>query len=89
MSQKVPNPTKPTCPSDIARLSTTDYRGSKQLYENVFNNNEFRLYLQRNANQIRQMQLDQFEEKMSCQQCEAQPTGIVPFDQTYSNRLRK
>jgi hypothetical protein len=79
MSQKVPNPTKPTCPSDIAALSMTDWRQNKALYSNILNNNDFRLYLQRNANQIRKMQLDQFHDKMSCTQCEQQPSGIVPF----------
>jgi hypothetical protein len=79
MSGRTPNPTKPSCPNDISRLNTTDYRQNKALYENVFNNNSFRLYLQRNANQIRKMQLDQFHDKMSCTQCEQQPSGIVPF----------
>lgn len=87
MSGKTPNNTKSTCPNDIARLNTTDYRPNKALYENVFNNNSFRLHLQRNANKIRQMQLDQYEGKMSCCDCESQPKGIVKYNNGYSCRL--
>ena len=81
------NPTNQTCPSDITRLRTTDYRPNKALYENVQDNNNFRLYLQRNANKIREMQLAQFEGKMSCCDCESQPTGITPFNKGYSCTL--
>ena len=83
------NPTAPKCPSDIARLATTDYRPSKALYENVFDNNKFRMYLQRNGNKIRQMQIDQFEGKMSCCDCDAQPKGMIQYNKGYSCRLQK
>ena len=86
-SNRVPNNTNFSCPNDIARLSTTDYRPSKALYENVFDNNKFRMYLQRNSNKIRQMQLDQYEGKMSCCDCEAQNKGIIKFNKGYSCRL--
>ena len=83
------NPTNKNCSNDIAQLQTTDYRPSKALYENIKNNNTFRLYLQRNANTIRQMQLNEFEGKMACSSCEKQSGTIKPFDKTYSERLRK
>ena len=89
MSGQTPNPTKNSCPNDIAKLNTTDYRPSKALYENVFDNNNFRLYLQRNGNKIRQMQLDGFEGKMSCCDCEQQPKDMVKFNKGYSCKLHQ
>ena len=83
-SNKVPNNTNSSCPTDISRLSTTDFRPSKGLYENVFDNNKFRLYMQRNGNKIRQMQLNQFEGKMSCCDCEPQAKGMIPFNKGYA-----
>jgi len=80
MSGHTPNNTNFQAPNDIARLNTTDYRPNKALYENVFNNNSFRLYLQRNANQIRTMQQNEFVKKMGTCKCEPQPKGIIPFN---------
>ena len=80
------NNTSFNCPNDIAQLQITDFRPSKSLYENISDNNSFRLYLQRNGNKIRQMQLDQFEGKLSCCDCEAQPNGMVQFNKGYSCR---
>lgn len=83
MSGRTPNNTNFQAPNDIARLNTTDYRPNKALYENVFNNNSFRLYLQRNANSIRKMQQDEFINKMGECKCEPQSKGIVPFKRDY------
>ena len=66
------NPTNFSCPSDISMLSTTDYRPSKSLYVNVRNNNDFRLFLQRNAAMIRANNLQQFRDSMGCA-CESFP----------------
>jgi len=82
------NPTNKSCPNDINALRQTDFRPSKALYENVFDNNSFRLHLQRNANKIRQMQLDQYEGKMSCCDCEAQSKGIVKYNRGYACKLK-
>ena len=84
MSEKVPNNTNFNAPNDIAQLSTTDYRPSKQIYENVINNNHFRLYMQRNANEIRRKQLDEFEKKMASCSCEKQPKEIKPHEPGYT-----
>jgi len=84
MSSRTPNNTNAYAPSDIARLNTTDYRPNKALYENVFNNNSFRLHLQRNANKIRTMQQQEFIGKMGECACEGQPKGIVPYKRSYT-----
>ena len=86
-SNRVPNNTNASCPTDISRMSQTDYRPSKALYENVFDNNKFRMYLQRNGNKVRQMQLNQYEGKQSCCDCEAQNNNIVKFNKGYSCRM--
>lgn len=83
MTDRTVNPTAQYAPNDIARLDSTDYRPNKALYENVFDNNSFRLYMQRNANKIRQMQQDEFIKKMGSCSCEKQPSGIVPFKREY------
>ena len=80
MSYNTPNNTKSDAPNDIAQLDITDFRPNKALYENVFNNNSFRLYMQRNANKIREMQQQEFIQKMGTCNCEGQPKGIIPFD---------
>jgi len=84
MSGRTPNNTNSLAPNDISRLNTTDYRPNKALYENVFDNNSFRLHLQRNANKIRSMQQQQFVNKMGECKCDGQPKGIVPFKRGYS-----
>lgn len=81
------NPTNLNAPNDIAQLSMTDFRPSKALYVNVKNNNQFRLYMQRNANAIRQKQLDAFEGKLSSR-CEKQLGTITKFDDTYYKRSK-
>jgi hypothetical protein len=84
MSEQTPNPSNLLAPNDIARLNTTDYRPSKQIYSNVMNNNHFRLYMQRNANEIRRKQLDEFEKKMGACGCEEQPKEIKKFEPGYT-----
>ena len=75
------NPTNYSCPSDIARFVTTDYRPNKALYVNVRNNNNFRLYLQRNAKFIRDTNLQNYVKSMNCS-CEKRQQGstVIPFD---------
>ena len=46
------NPTNFKCPNNVSNILTTDYRPRKQLYENVVDNNVYRLYLQQNAEKI-------------------------------------
>ena len=89
MSNRTPNNTNSFAPNDIARLNMTDYRQNKALYENVFDNNNFRLYLQRNANKIRTMQKQQFIGKMGECSCEKQSKGIVPFKRGYTCPTKK
>ncbi len=85
---RTPNPgAKQLAPSDIARLNITDYRPNKALYANVYNNNDYRLYLQRNANKIRGVQKQIFNDTMGyCGRCEGQTKGIVPFKKQYKAR---
>lgn len=73
------NPTNKSFPSDISALRTTDYRPSKQLYANVKDNNSYRQYLQRNANQIREEQLLKFQQSMGSCKCEDNDFTIVDF----------
>lgn len=76
------NPTHKGCPSDIAQLTTTDYRPKHSLYTDVYDNNKFRKFLQHNANAIRNEQLKKFESNMRCCECEIQPKQIEPFDKS-------
>ena len=78
MSRTQNNTTK-NAPNDIAQLDIGDFRPNKALYVNVQNNNDFRLYLQRNANQIRQEQQNEFIRKFGECNNEKQAKGIVPF----------
>jgi len=83
------NPTNFECPSDISRFVTTDYRPSKALYANVNNNNDFRLYLQQNANRIRQRNLQRYVESMNCN-CESRSRTsqrIPPFDSSALDKI--
>ena len=75
------NPTNPKCPPKGQQngIIITDYRPSNTLYVNVSNSNDFRAYLQNNANKIRAQNLKAFEDRMGCFSCEGQPKGIKPF----------
>ena len=64
------NPSNKLYSSDISQLRFTDHRPSKVLYENVRNNNAFRLKLQREGNAIRQEQLKRFENRIASCKCE-------------------
>ena len=61
----------------------TDYRPSNSLYVNVYDNNKFREYLQKNGNKIRQQNLRQFETKNGCFSCEKQPKQIKKYRPGY------
>ena len=84
------NPTNLSCPSDISKFVITDYRPSKALYENVNHNNDYRLYMQRNARKIRNMNLQNFVKSMNCN-CEPRQNGssITPFDSSLLNTFEK
>jgi len=74
------NPSHNNCPSDISYLSTTDYRPSKTLYQNVKNANKFRLHLQRNGLALKAEQLARYENNMKCCLCEGQPKQMKQFN---------
>jgi len=74
-----PNNTNFACPNDINALAITDFRPNKALYTQVQNNNQFRLYMQRNGDQVRQQQLQQYVQNMNCK-CEPRQSSIIPFD---------
>ena len=74
------NPTHFGCSSDINALHSTDYRPSKALYVDVKDSNQFRLFLQHNADKIRMAQFKKFEQTHRCCACEYQPKNIVAFD---------
>ncbi len=71
------NPTNFSCPTDIARFITTDYRPSKALYANVRNNNDFRMYLQHNAISIMDNNLKNHVRTMNCGPCESKSSGSI------------
>lgn len=73
------NPTKNQCSNNIAQLPMGDFRPRKVLYENVKNNNEFRLYLQQNAEKLMNQNLKNVETDVKCCACEEQPTEIKPY----------
>ena len=60
-------------------IITTDYRPSKALYVDVYDNNSFRKFLQRNGNAIRNEQLMKFEKNMRTCACEPQPGTPQPI----------
>lgn len=74
------NPTQPKCRNNIAQLPMGDFRPRKVLYENVKDNNSFRLYLQQNAEMLMEENLKKVESEVKCCACEKQPTEIKPFD---------
>ena len=71
------------CPANkmMNGIITTDYRPNKALYVDIFDNNSFRKFLQRNGNAIRNEQLMKFEKNMRCCACEpGQPNPITKFN---------
>jgi hypothetical protein len=70
-------------------IQYTDYRPNKALYVNVYDNNKFRLYMQRNGNKIRAQNLKQFEQRNGQCGCEGQPKGIVPFQNQFQQATCK
>ena len=79
------NPTNFNCPSDISMFVQTDYRPNKALYVNVHNNNDFRMFLQRNADAIRAKNLQNYTRAMNCS-CESNPVK-PPFDSSYLDSI--
>lgn len=73
------NPTKNQCSNDIAQLPMGDFRPRKVLYENVKDNNQFRLYLQQNAEKLMNENLKKVEGDVKCCACESQPSDIKPY----------
>lgn len=73
------NPTKKQCSNNIAQLPMGDFRPRKVLYQNVKNNNEFRLYLQQNAEKLMHENLKGIESEVKCCACEAQPKEIKGY----------
>lgn len=73
------NPTKNQCSNNIAQLPMGDFRPRKVLYENVTNNNQFRLYLQQNAEKLMYQNLKGVETEVKCCACEAQPKEIKAY----------
>lgn len=74
------NPTQNKCSNNIAQLPMGDFRPRKVLYQNVKNNNEFRLYLQQNAEMLMKENLKKVEAEVKCCVCEEQPAEIKKFD---------
>lgn len=75
------NPTNKLFSSDISQLRFTDHRPSKVLYENVRNNNEYRLYMQRNGASIMGNQLQGVEKRTgSCQNEGGQGEWVKQFE---------
>jgi hypothetical protein len=60
------NPTNNKCPNNINQQLITDYRPNKYNYENVIDNNAFRLHLQQNAEKIMSENKLKYENSMQC-----------------------
>lgn len=73
------NPTKNQCSNNIAQLPMGDFRPRKVLYENVKDNNQFRLYLQQNAEKLMNDNLRKVEADVKCCACEPQPKDIKAY----------
>ena len=73
------NPTKNECSNNIVQLPMTDFRPRKVLYSQVKNNNQFRLFLQQNAQKLMEENLKNVEKEVKCCACEKQPSEIVPY----------
>lgn len=73
------NPTKKECSNDIVQIKMGDFRPRKALYENVQDNNKFRLYLQQNALKLMNENLKNVEGEVKCCAVESQPKEIKPF----------
>ena len=67
-------------------IVTTDYRPNKALYVDVFDNNSFRKFLQRNGNAIRNEQLMKFEKNFRTCNCEPQPGVPKPIKKFDSSK---
>ena len=82
------NPTNFECPTDISMLITTDYRPNKALYVNVKNNNDFRMFMQKNGAAIKQKNLQNYVQAMYCA-CEPSPWSnqIPPFDTSNLDKI--
>ena len=77
------NPTNSQAPNNIAQLRFTDFRPNKALYENVMNNNEYRMYMQRNGEDIRKQQMNKFLNDAGACGCEDQDKSIKKFTPGY------
>lgn len=73
------NPTKNQCSNNIVQLPMGDFRPRKVLYENVKDNNQFRLYLQQNAEKLMYQNLKNVEGDVKCCACESQPKEIKGY----------
>jgi len=74
------NPTKKQCSNNIVQLPMGDFRPRKVLYENVKDNNQFRLYLQQNAEKLMKQNLEKVEADVKCCECEKQPAEIKAYE---------
>jgi hypothetical protein len=70
------NPTNFKCPNNTPSSNATDYRPRKQLYENVVDNNAFRLHLQQNAVKIMAENKAKFTQHMGCCACDKFPKQV-------------
>ena len=70
------NPTNNKCANNVASILGTDYRPRKQLYENVIDNNKYRLYLQQNAEKLMAENKSKFTSHMGCCACDTQPKAV-------------
>ena len=70
------NPTNSKCANNVPSILGTDYRPRKQLYENVIDNNKYRLYLQQNAEKLMAENKSKFDSHMGCCACDSQPKEV-------------
>lgn len=69
----------------------TDYRPSCQVHDlilkqnSIKNSEQLRLFLQRNADKLRQLNLDYFQERASCNSCKHYHVDPNGHDQYWSN----
>ena len=68
--------TKLYCKVNTSQMRNNNSILKNSLFENMNNNNSERLYLQRNASQTKQQQIQRYEGNMHCCDCSGQIKGL-------------
>jgi len=78
-----------SCKENITKIIPKNNSFLKEsLFENSSKNYNQRLYLQRNMEQVKNVQMKQYEETLSCCDCYQYPSNFVTFNHDYTCKLR-